>query len=106
MGYPKEQSIIDINRYIMENGSDFRNWYVGIAADPRARLFNDHKVQEHSAPWIFHKAQSSLIARGIEDYFINVKNTQGGGGGGDDRIPVRVRLQDQAAHSTIAESHI
>ena len=85
MSKTKEQIIGDINRYIMENGSDFRNWYVGISADPRARLFNDHNVQEHSATWIFREATSSLIARGIEDYFINVKNTRGGGGGGDAR---------------------
>lgn len=83
MSQTKEQIIIDINRYILKDGSDFRNWYVGISASPRERLFNGHGVQEDSDAWIYHEAPSSLIARDVEDYFINVAGTQGGGGGGD-----------------------
>ena len=83
MSQTKEQIVGDIDRYIKNNGYNFRNWYVGIAASPRARLFNDHSVQEYSDVWIYREAVSSLSARGIEDYFIKVAGTRGGTGGGD-----------------------
>lgn len=76
--------IIEIERYISNCGGTFSSWYVGIAADPRDRLFNDHSVDEMNDNWIFRTATSSSVARKIERYFIFTKGTKGGSGGGDE----------------------
>ena len=85
MANTRVQIIADIEAYIGNNSANFGNWYVGIAADPRDRLFNDHDVSEKGDAWIFREATSSAVAREVEDYFIDVKGTQGGAGGGDYR---------------------
>jgi hypothetical protein len=79
----RDQIIADIESHINNNGADFGQWYVGIASSPRDRLFNDHNVRENGDAWIFREATSSAVAREVENYFINVKGTQGGAGGGD-----------------------
>lgn len=83
MAKTRDQIIADIDGHIGNNGADFGNWYVGIAASPRDRLFNDHNVRENGDAWIFREATSSTVAREVENYFIDVKGTQGGAGGGD-----------------------
>lgn len=83
MAKTETQIIADIDGYIENNGAYFGNWYVGIAASPRDRLFDDHNVREKGDAWIFREATSSTVAREVETYFINVKGMQGGPGGGD-----------------------
>lgn len=83
MAKTRDQIIADIEAHIGNNGADFGNWYVGIAASPRDRLFNDHNVRENGDAWIFREAASSAVAREVEYFFINVKGTHGGAGGGD-----------------------
>lgn len=60
------------------------NWYVGIASQPRQRLFVDHNVDEQNGAWIFKQCGSSNEARFAEYYLINNHGAQGGPGGGDD----------------------
>ena len=74
----------EIVKHISENGGQYEDWYVGIAADPKDRLFNDHNVSEEDDLWIYCPARSSAVARKVEKYFIDVKDTKGGPGGGDD----------------------
>ena len=81
MAKTKQEIISDVKNYI---GNNFSNWYIGIAADPRQRLFVDHNVDEKNGNWIFSKAQSSDEARDIEMYFIDNLRTKGDSGGGDD----------------------
>lgn len=64
------------------DGVPYSEWYVGITANPRKRLFNDHNVSEHSGVYICKDAGSESAAREIEGYFLNL-GTDGGGGGGD-----------------------
>jgi len=80
----KDAIIDDIKNYIAENGGSYSDWYVGIASKPKERLFQDHKVKENTATWIYQKTESANIARSIEDYFVNTLGTDGGTGGGDD----------------------
>jgi len=70
-------------QYIEQSGGDFSNWYVGIAKNPRDRLFTDHTVVESGAGWIYDDAGNEQIARNIENYFLDVRRTQGGNGGGN-----------------------
>jgi hypothetical protein len=76
----KQEIISDIKNHI---GSNFNNWYIGIAADPRQRLFVDHNVDEKNGSWIFREAQSSNEARDTEIYLIDKLGTKGDSGGGD-----------------------
>jgi len=76
----KQEIISDIKNYI---GSDFSNWYIGIATNPRQRLFIDHNVNEDNGRWIYREAQSSNDARDIEIYLIDKLGTKGDSGGGD-----------------------
>ncbi|WKZ28526.1 MAG: hypothetical protein QY323_03210 [Patescibacteria group bacterium] len=57
------------------------NWYVGIAANPRKRLFEDHGVAENGA-WIFNDAGHDQHARDTETYLLD-QGFDGGSGGGD-----------------------
>ncbi len=71
-----------IKEYIDGWGGQYSSWYVGIAANPRDRLFSDHGVNEEGA-WIFDSCASSAAARHVEEYFINL-GCDGGTGGGDE----------------------
>jgi len=42
----KESIKVDIKAYIQNNGGAYSDWYVGIASDPKERLFTDHNVSE------------------------------------------------------------
>ena len=55
-------------------------WYVGVTSDPRRRLFEEHKVNEQGGAWIYGQADSSSIAREVEEHFLT-KGCQGGPGG-------------------------
>lgn len=76
--------ITRVQQYIDRNGgtSAGYGWYVGVTSAPRRRLFEEHKVNEQSGAWIYGKADSSLIARNVEQHFID-EGCQGGPGGGD-----------------------
>lgn len=71
----------EIDDYIRAHGGGYRAWYVGIAADPRDRLFNGHCVREHGDAWIFRNAGSESAARQAENYLLSL-GCRGGDGGG------------------------
>ena len=81
MPQTNERIIQEIDSYIRREGSSYHNWYVGIAKDPRNRLFNEHNVS--GVWWIFCEAFSDTRAREVESFFLEQKGTQGGPGGGD-----------------------
>lgn len=62
-----------------------RNWYVGIAAKPEERLFEDHNVSKLHGCWIHSDAGDHQTARQIEKEILDEYGTRGGGGGGDYR---------------------
>lgn len=72
----------EIEAYITKSGSPNADWYVGIAAVPRERLFKEHSLHEKGDLWIYREAESATSARKVEQYFIESLNTNGGGGGG------------------------
>lgn len=64
-------------------GGTLPQWYVGVAADPKIRLFTDHSVDETYGKWMFsNPCTTSTVAREVEQYFLD-QGTQGGPGGGD-----------------------
>ena len=74
--------IQEIEDYVNKCGGSFSSWYIGIAEDPRDRLFNEHNVNERNGNWIFWPTSSSATARNIERYFLDL-GMDGGSGGGD-----------------------
>lgn len=78
----KQTIVSDIKSYASVHGGPYSQWYIGIAATPRHRLFNDHGVAEHGGAWIYRECPSSAVAREIEELFIGL-GMQGGSGGGD-----------------------
>lgn len=83
MAKPKETVKSEIKQYIINGGGSYSGWYVGIASDPRQRLFTDHNVNEKQGLWIFRECESSGDAREVEEYFVNTLGSDGGPGGGD-----------------------
>lgn len=79
----KQEIISEIKSYMAQCGGRYSDWYVGIATDPRKRLFNDHNVDEQNGAWIYREGENSTSAREVEDYFVNILGTDGGPGGGD-----------------------
>lgn len=74
----------EIKEYIGKWGAPYSSWYVGIAEDPKERLFDDHGVKEKTDAWIFRYAEDVETARRIEKYFVDTLGTDGGTGGGDE----------------------
>ena len=73
-----------IESHVAKCGGDWWEWYVGIAADAKSRLFNDHNVCREGDAWIYREAQTSRVARKAEAYLIEEHGAQGGPGGGDE----------------------
>ena len=72
----------EIKSYIDQHGGDYRNWYAGIASDPRRRLFIEHNVDEKHGAWIFRTAASDTAARAAEIALLALGCKGGDGGGG------------------------
>ena len=83
MAKTKSEIIADIEEHIESRGGELDEWYVGIAAKPRERLFDDHSVDEENGKWVFQRASSSAVARDIEKHFLD-GGAKGGPGGGDE----------------------
>lgn len=78
----KQQIIQEMKAYISSHGGTYKEWYVGIASDPRQCLLNDHGVNENGDSWIYRTAVSSDKAREVEEYFLDL-GCDGDMGGGD-----------------------
>lgn len=98
MAKPEEVVKKEIKEYIDKVGGLYNSWYVGIAEDPRERLFEEHNVDKDEDFWIYRECEDSDAARSVEDYFINVLGTDGETGGGDENT-VYVYAYKKTPHS-------
>jgi hypothetical protein len=79
-----ETAIInDIITYSNKEGNPKSTWYVGIASDPKNRLFNDHNVDKEHGWWIYRDTDSDTSARKIESFLLERYGFDGDNGGGD-----------------------
>jgi hypothetical protein len=67
----------EIDSIIQKSGANYREWYVGLAINPRERLFVGHNVSEQSGIWITRDAGSEFGARDVEAIFLK-KGCKGG----------------------------
>jgi len=80
----KEQIISDIDSHLRNSGKQYYSeFYVGISNNARRRLFQEHHVKEKGSWWIYRTADSSCIAREVEQHYLSL-GMRGGDGGGDE----------------------
>ena len=72
----------EIDGCIVKCGKGYREWYVGVAANPDERLFQLHNVSQDGGAWIYRDAGSESMARTIEAIF-HKKGCKGGPGTAD-----------------------
>jgi hypothetical protein len=66
-----------------KQGGTLPQWYVGVATDPKTRLFTDHSVNQDYGHWMYsNQCSTSDVAREVEQYFLS-QGAKGGTGGGD-----------------------
>lgn len=99
MATTNETIITEIKAFMAKWGGRCTDWYIGIASDPRQRLFNNHNVNEKSDGWIYREAFNSDSARQVETYFIDTLKTSGDTGGGDSTTKF-VYAYKKATHTT------
>ena len=73
----------EIMNQVNSEGGPYSSWYVGIASDPRQRLFGDHSVPRENSWWIFREAFSEEDARITETFLLENYGFDGGSSGGD-----------------------
>ena len=96
MANSRNQVIAEIDAYMQKFNYTNSNWYVGIAADPRDRLFNDHNVDEENGIWIYREALSTYDAREIERAYLATGHDGGPGGGDDNSVFVYAFVKAQS----------
>ena len=60
----------EIDVRISRSKTGYPGWYVGIAADPRERLFTGHNVDEGGGAWFYKDAGTEFMAKAIEATFM------------------------------------
>ena len=88
----------DIDNLIQNSGGKYRDWYVGLAINPRKELFEAHHVSEKSGTWTFKDAGSEMVARGIETIFIK-KGCKSGAAKKDSSRYVYVYKMSRESHA-------
>lgn len=77
MMYAEQKILNQVITHMGKYDGKFQDWYAGITADTRTRLFNDHGVKESGDAWICRQCVNNAAAREIERYFIK-KGCNGG----------------------------
>lgn len=84
-----ESNIVrEICAHVNREGIEYSSWYVGIAVDPKKRLFIEHKVPKQNAWWIYRRAQTERNARDTEAYLLELGFAGGSSGGGSSTVYV------------------
>lgn len=86
MPTPASDAIQAIERYLRVCGCDYSQWCTGIAADPVARLLQEHGVAEEGdgCGWITYHCGTQQAAAEARDHFLaqGMKAATRGDGGG------------------------
>ena len=77
-----EEIIEKITQQINRSGLPYSSWYVGIASEPKERLFTEHKVSEDGT-WAHVNAGSNEAAKSVQKYLVENLQTEGGSGSDD-----------------------
>ncbi|HMU44494.1 MAG TPA: hypothetical protein PKA80_14445 [Ignavibacteriaceae bacterium] len=94
-----EEIIEKMTDQINRSGLPYSSWYVGIASEPKQRLFAEHKVAENGT-WLHVNAGSNEAARNILNHLVKKLQTEGGGGSDE---PAMTHVYAYAITSTTVE---
>ncbi len=75
--YAEQQIMNEVMVHMGKYSVKYQDWYAGIAADPKEKLFNGHGVKESGDAWIFRRCVNNNAAREIERHFVK-KGCKGG----------------------------
>ncbi len=65
-----ESIIMEILGFIYREGGSPKTWYIGVARDPRQRLFDEHRLNYQNDAWIYRTAKSESEALHVQAYFL------------------------------------
>ncbi len=80
-GRKRSEIIADLEVHVAKFGGDYSEWYVGVTANPKERLFTQHRLRSTGDAWIARRALDDLQAAEVQEYFKSVRKTQGGSKG-------------------------
>lgn len=95
-GRKRSEIIADLETHVAKFGGTYSDWYVGITANPKQRLFTEHRLRSSGDAWITRRAVDDLQAAEVQEYFKTVRKTQGGSKG---------TLQDVYVYAYKMKSH-
>lgn len=95
-GRKRSEIIADLEAHVGKFGGDYSEWYVGVTANPKERLFTQHRLRSSGDAWIARRAMDDLQAAEVQEYFKSVRKTQGG---------VKGTLQDVFVYAYKRKSH-
>ena len=72
-----QQIKFEIMAYIKEFGADFNDWFVGVSAEPKEALFDEHKVDPEQDIWMYKQALSLAACKTVQRYFLDTLKTDG-----------------------------
>jgi len=82
MAKSAQQVYDEIVAFIKKQGRAYKDWYCGIASDPKERLFTEHNVPKENG-WIYRQCNNDTDARKVEKALIEL-GCDGAPGGGDE----------------------
>jgi hypothetical protein len=79
MSKSKSEILNDFQDFMGRHGSNYKEWCVGTAADPKTQLFSVHKFK-NGDKGLYRQAPSEIQAAEIAEFFTNL------GAKGDDGV--------------------
>ena len=77
MVFSVQQIKYEFLAYIKGLGGRFGDWYVGVSEDPERDLFEAHRLERTSDPWIYKPALTSRASATVLRYFRENLKTDG-----------------------------
>lgn len=72
-----QQIKYEILAYIKEFGGNFEDWYIGIAADPKHEMFDNHGVHQEDDIWLYKQALTFTACKTVQKYFLQTQAIDG-----------------------------
>lgn len=85
MGLSYDEIVNRIDEHLRKSGRRYYSeFYIGISDNARKRLFEQHHVDMENSWWIYDTAETSEIARNVEQHYLEL-GMRGGSDGGSER---------------------
>jgi hypothetical protein len=81
-GCTLQDAINRIFECVNANGGQYRDWYVGVTANPQQRVYIDHNVDHLDPAHVVCFCVNEQTARDVEQAYLKAGCDGGGGGGG------------------------